>query len=94
MRIAGLIWLEDILQKSQRKHGVQQQEVKEVFANRLRFRFIEKGHRTGENVYSALGRTDARRYLIVFFIHKRDARTLDLSCRDMTSSERRRYGKK
>jgi hypothetical protein len=31
------------------------------------FRFVEKGHRRGENVYSAMGQTSGGRYLIVFF---------------------------
>lgn len=65
-----------------------------VFANRPRFRFVEKGHRVGENIYSALGRTGQGRYLIVFFIRKKDGRALILSARNMTDSERRKYGEK
>jgi uncharacterized DUF497 family protein len=42
-------------------------------------------------VYSASGQTHAGRYLIVFFVHKRDGRALILSARDMTRNERRRY---
>lgn len=94
MKIAGLIWLEDIVQKLLRKHAATQEEVAEVFVNNPRFRFVEKGHRSGENVYAALGQTDAGRYLIVFFVYKRDRRALILSGRDMTDSERRRYEKK
>lgn len=94
MKISGLIWLHDIVQKIAHKHAVQREEVKQVFAHRPRFRFVEKGHRAGENVYSVSGRTDAGRYLIVFFIHKKDDRALILSARDMTDGERRRYGKK
>jgi len=55
LKIAGFIWLADIIDKMARKHGVQQQEVREVFANLPHFRFAEKGHRPGENVYAALG---------------------------------------
>ena len=94
MKITGFIWLRDIVQKLLRKHAVAQEEVVEVFANRPRFRFVEKGHRSGENVYAALGRTDAGRYLIIFFVRKKDGRALIVSARDMTSAERRRYGKK
>jgi uncharacterized DUF497 family protein len=94
LTITGLIWLEDIVQKNLQKHTVQQQEVREIFANRPRFWFVENGHRAGENVYAALGQTEAGRYLIVFFVHKKDSRALILSARDMTSTERRRYGKK
>ena len=55
---------------------------------------VEKGHRRGENVYSALGQTGAGRYLIVFFVRKKTQQALIVSARDMTDSERRRYEKK
>ena len=57
-------------------------------------RFVEKGHRQGENVYAAMGQTNAGRYLIVFFVRKKTQQALILSARDMTRSERRRYEKK
>jgi len=94
MRVSGIIWLEDILDKLERKHAVTQGEVKQVFACSPHFRFVEKGHRRGENVYSAMGQTQAGRYLIVFFVLKKDNRALILSARDMTDTERRRYDKK
>ena len=94
MKITGFIWLADIVQKLLRKHGVSQSEVVELFGNRPRFRFVEKGHRPSENVYAALGQTDAGRYLICFFVYKQDKRALILSARDMSAAERRRYGKK
>ena len=94
MKITSFIWLEDVIRKLLRKHGVTQKEVAEVFRNRPRFRFVEKGHRSGENVYAAMGQTDAGRYLINYFVYKRDRRALILSVRDMTDVERRRYGKK
>jgi uncharacterized DUF497 family protein len=94
LTIIGFIWLTEIIQKLWRKHGVSQAEVEEMFDNRPRFRFVEKGHRQGENVYAALGRTDAGRYLICFFVYKRDGRALPLSARDMSRAERRGYEKK
>jgi uncharacterized DUF497 family protein len=90
LRITGFIWLTDIVRKLATKHGVRQQEVKEVFVGSPRFRFVEKGHRPGENVYVALGQTNAGRYLVIFFVHKKDGRALILSARDMTRAERRR----
>ncbi len=66
-------------------------EVREVFDNHPRFRFIEKGHQPGENVYFACGQTDEGRYLIVFFVYKKDRQALILSARDMTRAERRKY---
>jgi len=94
LKITGFIWLEDIVQKLLRKHAVAQNEVTEVFANSPRFHFIEKGHRSGENVYSAFGQTDGGRYLAIFFVYKKDGRALVVSAREMTDSERRRYAKK
>lgn len=94
MRIAGIIWLEEIIEKLEQKHGVKQEDVRQVLANSPRFRFLEKGHRRGENVYSAMAQTDAGRYLTIFFVRKKDSQALILSARDMTDSERRRHGKK
>lgn len=94
MKIKGVIWLDDIVEKLRQKHNVSIQEVWEVFADSPQFRFVEKGHRSGENVYFALGQTIGGRYLIVFFIHKKDSRALILSARDMTRKERRKFGHK
>ena len=94
MQITGFIWLEEILEKLERKHSVAEREVIEVFESSPRFRFVEKGHRSGENVYAAMGRTDAGRHLIVFFVLKSSGRALPLSARDMTDAERKRYERK
>jgi uncharacterized DUF497 family protein len=98
MFISDFLWLREIAQKLAIKHRVSQEEVEEVFFevffNIPRFRFVESGHRSGEDVYSAGGQTDSGRYLIVFFIHKRDNAALILSARDMDSAERRRHERK
>lgn len=92
--MTGFIWLEDIVEKLWEKHGVEAHEVAEVFVGKPKFRFVEKGHRRGEDVYAALGQTDSGRYLIVFFVRKKDGRALIVSARDMTAAERRRYERK
>lgn len=94
MKVRGLIWFDDIIEKIKRKHNVQQHEVREILDNAPHFRFVEKGHRSGENVYAAMGQTEGGRYLIVFFVWKTDKRALILSARDMTKAERRLYEKK
>jgi len=66
-------------------------EVLDVLSSQPYFCFVEKGHRSGENVYAALGQTNNGRYLIVFFIYKKNGRAIILSAREMTPSERRRY---
>ena len=93
MRIEGIIWFDEIIEKLEWKHNVQPREVTEVLASTDKFRFVEKGYRAGENVYAAMGQTYAGRYLIVFFIYKKDKRAFILSARNMTDSERRKYEK-
>jgi len=73
------------------KHHVGENEVEEIFNNSPYFRFVENGHREGENVYAAFGPTNGGRYLIVFFVYKQNKHTLIVSARDMTTSERRQY---
>ena len=94
MYIDDFIWLPDILDKIIVKHHVAQDEVEEVFFNSPRYRFVEKGYRPHEDVYSASGQTDAGRYIIVFFIHKPDSIALILSARDMDHRERDLYERK
>ena len=91
MKITDIIWLDDIVAKLEYKHAVEPGEVKEVLNNRPWFRFVEKGHRPGENVYAAFGQSEAGRYLIVYFVHKKDRRALILSTREMSHTERRTY---
>lgn len=91
MKITGFIWLDDIVEKIEVKHHVEQNEVRELFANQPQFRRVEKGHRPGEHVYSAVGQTDAGRYLVAYFEYKRNRRALVLSARDMTPAERRKH---
>jgi hypothetical protein len=91
MRIDDFIWLPDIQEKLAVKHRVAQEEVEEVFFNRPHFRFIELGCTDGENLYAALGRTDAGRYLIAYFIYEPKHMALIVSARDMDARERRRY---
>ena len=66
MKLSGIIWLEEIVEKIERKHHVTQDEVREVLRSSSHFRFVEKGHRQAETAYSALGQTNSGRYLIVF----------------------------
>ena len=64
-----------------------------MFDNRPKIRFVQKGNRKGEDVYMALGRSAAGRYLAVIFIIKKN-NALILSARDMATKERKQYGRK
>jgi len=93
MKIKGFIWLKNIVEKIENKHNVYKEEVKQVFKNYPKFRYIEKGKIRNENLYAALGRTDAGRYLTVFFIYKKTKEALIITARDMNKKERRNYEK-
>jgi len=58
LKIKGIIWIDEIIDKLAIEHNVIQNEVLEVLISQPYFRFIEKGHRPGENVYAALGQTE------------------------------------
>ncbi len=94
MNIEGIIWLSNIIDKLTVKHHVETYEVEEVLENKPRFRFVEKGDRKAENVYMALGQTDAGRYLTVLLIYKTTKEALILSARDMAKKERKMYDRK
>jgi uncharacterized protein len=91
VKIHGIIWLEEIVEKLEQKHSVFQVEVVELLSLSPHYRYVEKGHQANENVYSALGRTGAGRYLIVFFVLKSNRKALVISARDLTTNERKRY---
>lgn len=94
MKIEGIVWLRGVVDKIAVKHRVETDEVEEMLGNKPKIRFAQKGHRKGEDVYLALGRTVGGRYLAVLFIYKRTKAALILSARDMSSRERRQYAKK
>ena len=88
------LWLPDIVEKIQGKHGVEPEEVEEVLSGHPKLLRGPKGNRPGEDIHYALGVTDAGRYLTIVFIRKLDERILIVTARDMTSKERRRHGRK
>ncbi|MCX7044241.1 MAG: BrnT family toxin [Candidatus Sumerlaeota bacterium] len=94
MNIDDFIWLPDIIEKLETKHHVTLDEVEEVFFNRPQWHFVELGRRDGEDIYAAMGQTDAGRYLIAFFIQKPNHIALIISARDMDTKERKKYEKR
>ena len=94
MRIESFIWYRGITDKLLWKHNVAKEEVEQVFQNRPKFKFIEKGKVKKENLYSARGQTNAGRYLTVLFIYKQTKEALIVTARDMDSKERKSYDKK
>jgi uncharacterized protein len=94
VKITGLIWLDEIIDKIELKHHVKQIEVEEVLSGRPKIKRMLKGRFHGEDVYGAWSQTQAGRYLTVFFIHKLTGEALVLSARDMDKKEKKSYGKK
>lgn len=94
MEINSVIWLAQFVEKLARKHNVATDEVEQVFANRARIQFVERGDVNGENLYRALGKTNTGRYLTVFFVNKGKGRALVISARDMSEREKRSYAKR
>jgi uncharacterized DUF497 family protein len=95
MKIERVVWLKEIVDKLARKHHVLPEEVEQALSSKPRFYLVQRGERAGEDVYMALGQTDAGRYLTVLFIYKkRTKEAIILSARDMAKKERKRYEKK
>ncbi|MEW6737476.1 MAG: BrnT family toxin [Acidobacteriota bacterium] len=92
--ITNIIWKEEVVRKIALKHNVHQAEVEEVLANNPVIRFLEKGYRIGEDVYVALGQTDAGRYLTVIFIYKGQRQVLITTAYDMPDKHRALYERK
>ena len=91
MKIVDIIWLPQVIDKLDWKHNVDPEEVEEILFGQPFYRKIQKGHISGEDLYAALGQTDAGRYLIIFFIYKSTQEALIISARDMDKKERRQY---
>lgn len=94
MKLTGIVWLHDVVDKVAWKHNVATDEVEEVLNGRPRFRFIEKGDVKGEHLYAAMGQTGAGRYLVTYFVRKTNGEALIVSARDMTAKEKKSYAKK
>jgi len=62
MRITHVIWLEQFVEKIERKHLVSRDEVESVFATQPSVRLIQRGDVKGEDLYRVVGQTDEGRY--------------------------------
>ncbi len=94
MRLTGIVWLREVVDKLAWKHSVTTDEVEEALTAARRLRFIETGDVEGEDLYAAMGRTAAGRYLIIYFVYKTTKEALIISAREMTRREKRAYAKK
>jgi len=94
MQIEIIVCSGRIEEKLESKHNVTCREAREVLFSQPRIRFAEKGHTEDQNVYAAFSQTFGGRYLAVFFIYKPETKTaVVISARDMSSKERKAYGR-
>jgi uncharacterized DUF497 family protein len=93
MFINEIIWKEQFIDKIEKKHNVSTDEVEQIIFSNSHVRFTEKGKIKGENLYVTYGQTKNGRYIVVFFIYKRNKTVMPISARDMSISERRYYEK-
>ena len=91
MRLYRVIWKDRFVDKIEYRHQVSTFEVEDVLFSRPVIRRAERGRVKGEDLYTAYGQTEMGRYLIVFFVRKRQTAALPISARDMTRAERKYY---
>lgn len=95
MNFEEIVWLDEIVDKLAWKHQIVPREVENVLiSKKTRHFYNQSGKIEGEDVYNALGRTEAGRYLSIFYIKKLGNRALIISAREMDETERGRYAKK
>ena len=93
VKINQVIWYEQFVDKLQVKHHVEIDEAEEALQNRRRVRRVKRGHVKGEDVYLALGQTDAGRYLSEYFVYMKTHDAIVISPRDMDDEELAEYEK-
>ncbi|MDQ2806935.1 MAG: BrnT family toxin [Chloroflexota bacterium] len=87
-RLEGFEWLDWVVEKINRKHNVELEEVEQCF-----YKTTYKLRRVEDNKYQFLSRTDSGRYLaIIFAWNYRYVRVI--TARDMTKKERDFYSRK
>jgi uncharacterized DUF497 family protein len=62
VRIENIVCSQRTEIKLESKHNVTLREARQIFFSRPRFRFVENGHTSGEDVYVAFGQTLGGRY--------------------------------
>lgn len=90
--LKGFDWDAGNRDKNEEKHGVTSMECEEIFFNLPHIVAKDPRHSEGEDRYTALGRTQGRRFLFVAFT-LRDNKIRVISARPMSRKERKIYEK-
>ena len=80
MRIRGVVWLREIVDKLAVKHHVAPHEVEEMLANTNQFRFLEKGERPRRGCVYRFGTVGRRSILSGTFHIQENERSIDPQC--------------
>ncbi|MEW6096267.1 MAG: BrnT family toxin [bacterium] len=94
VKITRVICDNDIVEKINREHHVNQYEVEEVFVNQPKFRRGPKDLSHKDIRYYALGQTNSGRYLFIVFSYKGKGQAKIITAREMEAKERRLYKRK
>lgn len=90
MKPVGFVWDSGNKEKNWVKHGVTEKECEEVFADPFLEIAEDPKHSVHEHRFSALGKTEKGRKLVVFFTI-RSGLIRVISARDQSKKERRTY---
>jgi len=94
MRIDYIVCPDSIADKIASQHRMSVREARQVLLSKPRIRFAERGHVENNDVYAAFGQTFSGRYVVVFFVSKPNTATaIIIRARDMSTKERRAYGR-
>ena len=66
LKISGIIWLREIVEKISRKHRVEQEEIREILSGSTHFRFVEKDTE-GARMSTRRWARQARAVILLFF---------------------------
>jgi uncharacterized DUF497 family protein len=92
MHIKGIIWLDDIVDKLAVKHDVDLHEVREILEGRALVSPYGNAVIAPAKTSTVLSvKLMPGRYMVVFFVLKKDGKALVISARDMSFAERRSY---
>lgn len=89
-RIVGFDWDRANIDKNKIKHNVEKEECQEALLNQPLRIFDDEVHSKNEKRYGALGRTNKRRHLAIFFTI-RNNKIRVISARDQGEDERKTY---
>ena len=91
-KIKGFEWDKGNKEKNKVKHNVTHQECEQIFYNKPLMIFADESHSGVEIRFGALGKTDGKRKLTIFFTMRNNILRV-ISARDQSKRDRELYAK-